>query len=84
MFTIDEADLEDFKESDPYLYQEMTLKKSTSFKDPSKHNTGSPQKSEAAWNLINQMPTHSIDKVIRPKVLQMDAEGCQKIIEKIN
>ncbi len=50
-------------------------------KDPAK----SPNmESITAWGEINQCYPESIEKVIRPKILDMDAEGCERIITKMN
>ena len=50
-------------------------------KDPAK----SPNlDSYTAWGEINQCLPRAIEKVIRPKVLELDAKGCERIIEKMN
>ena len=62
------------------MCQEMTVKRSVSYKDPTKTSNVS----NATWNMINQCPTKQLDKVIRPKIVEMDAKGCERIIQKIN
>jgi hypothetical protein len=96
VFTVDEQTLSNYKVNDPYLYQEMTLKKSISFKDPSKNSNSSPHKNgypilikylmnyRSSWNLVNDLPTKQLDKIMRPKILDLDAQGCDNIIGKIN
>lgn len=62
------------------MTQEMTLKRSISYKDPSK----TMKSSSISWNQFDHNPTKQLDKLIRPNIVEMDAQGCQRIIEKIN
>jgi hypothetical protein len=36
------------------------------------------------WCQIDQSPAKAIEKVIRPKILEMDAKSCERIIERMN
>jgi hypothetical protein len=40
--------------------------------------------SYTAWGELNQCLPEAVEKVIRPKVLELDNWGCEKIIEKMN
>lgn len=80
MFTTDDKNLDDFTTCDPYMAQELTMKRSTSFKDPLL--TG--QLEGSTWNQFNHCPTKQLDKLIRPSIVEMDARGCERIIQKIN
>ncbi|CDW76105.1 UNKNOWN [Stylonychia lemnae] len=80
VFTTDDANIEEVVSQDPYLTSEMTMKRSVSFKDPTKtYNVES-----ATWSLINHCPTKQLDKFIRPRIVEMDAQGCDRIIQRIN
>lgn len=83
MFTNNEETLAELKEKDPYMFEELTLKRSNSFKDPAK-NRSSTAHTKSSWNLLNHCPSRQIEKVIRPKILHMDAEGCGSIIKRLN
>jgi len=61
------------------MAEELCLKKSSSFKDPAK--TSSPK--EFPWNQLENAPTRQIQRVIRPKILAMDMQGCERIRQKL-
>ena len=65
--------------SDPVLFEELSLRRSNTFKDPAKARMPDAQ----TWNQLNQFPTKQINKVIRPKILKMEQAGIQSIIEKM-
>ena len=71
--------LNDLAVSDPVLFEELSLRRSNTFKDPSKARMPDGQ----TWNQYNQYPSKQINKVIRPKILKMEQEGIQSIIEKM-
>lgn len=58
----------DMANSEPQMYAELALKRSLNFKDPEKPKQPNTQ----LWNLINQLPSNQLSKVLRPKILQMD------------
>eukprot|EP00347_Sterkiella_histriomuscorum_P011259 403373138 len=80
VFTNDDQNLEQFASYDPFMTQELTMKRSMSYKDPTK--TSNIQ--GATWNQIDHCPTKQLDKLIRPVIVEMDAKGCERIIKKIN
>ena len=61
------------------MFEELTLKKSNTYKDPSQK----PSKTNT-WNNLNQYPTKQVTKVLRPKIVSMDNEGCQVIMQRMN
>ena len=52
----------------PVLFQELTLKKSNTYKNP------------IGWGNLNNLPTRSVENVIRPDILQKDIEGCKAML----
>jgi len=62
------------------MAEEMATRKTNTFRDPSK--TMNPK--EFAWSQVGQAPTRHITGVIRPKILAMDIEGCERILSKVN
>jgi hypothetical protein len=63
----------DLANTEPQLFNELALKRSITYKDPEKPKQPNMQ----MWNLINQFPTYQINKVIRPKILEMDKGNIQ-------
>jgi len=57
----------------------LTLKRSTTFKDPSK--TQSTKKS--SWDTYNDLPTRELRKLLRPNILRMDQSAIKGILDKI-
>lgn len=70
----------DLANTEPQLFNELAQKRSITYKDPEKPKQPNMQ----MWNLINQFPTYQINKVIRPKILEMDKAAVQLIQEKID
>ena len=55
------------------------------FRARQKDSAKSPNiSSYTAWGEINQCMPEAIEKVIRPKVLELDNRGCERIIGKMN
>ena len=55
------------------------MKRSTTFKDPSK--TVVDKKS--SWEAINQLPTKELRKLFRPNIVKMDERAVAGIVDKI-
>lgn len=66
VFTTDEENLEELEAQDPVMVAEMTMKRSVSYKDPSKSIN---METASTWHQVNQQPTKQLDKVIRPKII---------------
>jgi len=64
---------------EPALLEEMSLKRSNTYKDPQVAKKPNHQ----IWNLINQNPTKQVDKFIRPNILKMDTQACKSIMSRI-
>lgn len=62
---------------EPMLFEELSLRRSNNYKDPSR-----PMTASTAFNW-NKYPTKQLDKVITPKILEMDKKGCESIRQKI-
>ena len=71
--------LTDLASSDPVLFEELSLRRSNTFKDPAKAKLPDAQ----MWHQVNQYPSKQINKVIRPKILKMEQEGIERIISKL-
>lgn len=69
-------EMEMIAQNDPMLLEELSLRRSNNFKDPSRPTT-------ATMSNWNQYPTKQLSKVIRPKILKMDSEGCENIKKRI-
>jgi hypothetical protein len=63
---------------EPMLFEELSLRRSNNYKDPSRPMTANT----SAFNW-NKYPTKQLDKVITPKILEMDKQGCESIRKKI-
>ena len=49
-------------------------------KDPSK----SPSVDQPVWAKLNACLPKAVEQVIRPKILEMDADSCERIIKSMN
>lgn len=64
--------------------QPHTLTGRTSFRGRQKDPEKSPNlDSTTAWAEINQCYPEAIEKVIRPKILDLDANGCERILTRL-
>jgi hypothetical protein len=64
--------------SEPILFEELSLRRSHNFKDPSR-----PMTANTTGMNWNKYPTKQLSKVITPKILKMDREGCESIRRRI-
>lgn len=64
--------------NEPMLFEELSLRRSNNYKDPAKPLTA--YSSGTNWN---KYPTKQLGKVITPKILKMDREGCENIRKRI-
>lgn len=64
--------------NEPMLFEELSLRRSNNYKDPSRPTTA--YSSGLNWN---KYPTRQLNKVITPKILKMDREGCENIKKRI-
>ena len=71
--------LEEIEQHEPALYDELTTKRSTTYKDPSK----SVSSQQSMWRL-NHFPTKQLDKLIRPNIMKMAEQACERILTKID
>ena len=71
--------LEEIELNEPALFDELTTKRSTTYKDPSK----SVSSEQSMWRL-NHFPTKQLDKLIRPSIMKMAEQACERILTKID
>ena len=71
--------IQELVQNEPALIEEMSLKRSNTYKDPAVAKKPNYQ----IWNLINQNPTKQVDKFIRPNILKMDTNACKAIMSRI-
>ena len=55
------------------------MKRSTTFKDPSKTIV----ENKSSWEAYNQLPTKELRKLLRPNIVTMDQRAVAGIIDKI-
>ena len=55
------------------------MKRSTTFRDPSKTLV----EKKSSWEAYNQMPTKELRKFLRPNIVKMDQKAVQGIMDKI-
>ena len=57
----------------------MTVKRSTTFKDPSKTLTDK----QSGWDGYNALPNKGLRNLLRPNIIQMDQKAVARIMTKI-
>ena len=60
---------------EPMLFEELSLRRSNNYKDPNRPLTA--YMTGSSWN---KYPTKQLKQVITPKILKMDREGCDNIL----
>jgi len=61
----------------------MRRKWSNVNKDPTKGLKDEGLNKNSLWSMLNHLPSKGVDKVVTDKILQMDKESCDRILQNI-
>ncbi|CAI2364288.1 unnamed protein product [Moneuplotes crassus] len=75
----DLKDIRDIKDNDKELFDLLSTKRSTTFRDPTKPFVSNKN----AWEAFNALPAPEVKKLIRPNIVKMDQKAVSRIMERI-